>query len=145
MTQFGIYFDGTIENPEISGEELHTGRIVLGRHEETVQGAAERWSADDYRRQWLEAIDVLEQSGRSALINSVAGTDSNDVIWWWPMYKFDQTVLVHNQMLFLNQLESGYQSMSGFLRTGSQCPNGQFSGCLLKPLDANCRPCLLAS
>ncbi len=73
------------------------------------------WSADDYKRHWKQAIErILHSSDVSCLITSMIDPTTGNHIFWWPMYRENDTVFIQNHILFFDQLQSPFDERNPF-------------------------------
>lgn len=81
------------------------GQITLGDFRETFISVQTFWDAARYEVHWREALDRIVRDGRdSCLITSIAGPDKSHILFWWPLYRDGDSVLVQNSILFLDDL-----------------------------------------
>jgi hypothetical protein len=78
------------------------GEIVLGEFRELFISSLSFWTKAQYEDQWITGLNRLVQNvSPSALITTMYDPTVANFIFWWPMYRQDDKVLVHNQMLLL--------------------------------------------
>lgn len=124
--QFDIRFTG----PTARGN-LRPGRIVLDDFTELFEAPLGFWSAGQYKRHWREAIARLaDGETRSALVTSMYDPDTANFVVWWPMYRRDASVIIRNQILFLDQIQGVFDASRLF----SYIPERR------EDLDAECPP-----
>lgn len=88
-----------------SDEKVSWGEITIGPFRERFLSPLSYWSAADYERHWRQAAARIVQSpAPSCLITSMRDPAMANFIFWWVMYRAGDTVLVQNQILFLDNL-----------------------------------------
>ena len=91
------------------------GLIELGSFQERFVSSLSYWNVNDYKRHWRQAITrIVESSQKSCLITSMYDPSTANFIFWYPMYRVDDTVFVQNQILFLNQLSAPFDERDPF-------------------------------
>lgn len=99
--------------PDIESGRL--GLITIGSYEEHFVAATEYWDVTCYRRHWRQAITrIVQGSVTSTLITSMYDPALANFIYWWPMYRLDQTVQFQNHILFLNELATPFDPNDPF-------------------------------
>ena len=97
------------------GEVASFGVIQIDSFQERFIASLMYWSVDDYKRHWKQAIErILHSSDVSCLITSMVDPAIATFIFWWPMYRVNETVLIQNQILFLDQLQSPFDEHTPF-------------------------------
>lgn len=84
------------------------GEIKIGDFTETFDMATDYWTIFDYKRQWIDGLRRVVQGKDSSLITSLTDPKSANYIVWWPLYVRGSNVIVHNQLLFLDQLKQNF-------------------------------------
>lgn len=104
-----------LRNPE-SNEVSALGVIRLGDFQESFTASLSYWTAQQYKRHWLEAVErlVLKMETKSCLVTSMFDPDIANFIMWCPMYRFGDAVYVQNQILFLEQLSKPFRERKLF-------------------------------
>jgi len=87
---------------------LSIGEIKIGMLQETFDMAMGYWTIFDYKRQWINGLRRVIRGKDSSLITSLTDPRSANYIVWWPLYVRGSDVLVHNQLLFLDQLKQNF-------------------------------------
>lgn len=96
-------------------ESGRLGLITIGSYVERFVAAIEYWDVIQYRRHWQEAITrIIQGSVTSTLITSMYDPAVANFIYWWPMYRLGHTVQFQNHILFLNELETPFDSNDPF-------------------------------
>lgn len=91
------------------------GVIQIGSFQERFIASLMYWSADDYKRHWKQAIErILHSSEVSCLITSMVDPATASHIFWWPMYRVNDNVLIQNHILFFDQLQSSFDERNPF-------------------------------
>lgn len=77
------------------------GRIYIGDDFwETALIALNYWTIEDYERQWKEGLERLKTHETSCLVASVQHPEKTPpLINWWPLYKQDNKLLIHNELI----------------------------------------------
>ncbi|MCA8911279.1 MAG: hypothetical protein KDB82_06220 [Planctomycetes bacterium] len=101
---FGIYFlDGPAEHNSVPA------LIRMGDFQERLLVNVSRWSREDYKRTWAQAVDLLREKDKSALITSYGGPPpESSGMRCWPLYRSQDVVYVHEQLLFFEQLDTHF-------------------------------------
>lgn len=98
-----------------ASEETRPGLIELGSFQERFVSSLSYWNVDDYQRHWTQAVMRIVGSSRtSCLITSMYDPAMANFIFWYPMYRVDNTVYVQNQILFLDSLSSPFDEHDPF-------------------------------
>ncbi len=91
--------------------ELLPGRIVAGDLNERFMSAIGYWSAEDYRRQWIAAVDVIIGGGqKAALITSFERPSGSGALDWWPIFRERQTIYIQSQVLIFAHLSEKFDA-----------------------------------
>lgn len=89
----------------IWGLRSYLGKIIIGDFEETIYVPVEFWSIDDYRKQWIEGIERIKTHSKSCLVATIQGNKKKpDLINWWLLYKKENKIFIHNQLLIEKSL-----------------------------------------
>jgi hypothetical protein len=81
-------------------EEGLVGRIVLGKHKETFVTHLMTWSEQQYIEHWKLALRRVLDGKSAALITDMRTPVQSSHLVWWPMWKIDDDIVFHNQLLF---------------------------------------------
>ncbi len=99
------------DNPTIPSA---VGRLVIGDWEEEFVSSLFRWSKEDYQDQWLLAIkSLLNGNDKVALITEYLGPEGGR-LWWWPVYRIEETAYFQEQILFFDQLGEPFSMERAF-------------------------------
>jgi len=91
------------------------GVIQIDSFQERFIASLMYWSADDYKRHWKQAIErILHSSNVSCLITSMVDPTTGNHIFWWPMYRENDTVFIQNHIMFFDQLQSPFDERNPF-------------------------------
>ena len=105
----------SIELLDESASDDRSGLITIGSFVERFVSSMEYWDATRYRLHWRQAITrIIHGSSTSALITSMYDPALANFIYWWPMYRLEQTVQFQNHILFLNELETPFDPNDPF-------------------------------
>lgn len=103
-----------VSYPELK-EKACWGLITIGSFQERFIAALDYWDAADYVRHWKQAIHrIIQPSPNSCLITSMYDPATANFIYWWPMYRIVDTVVIQNQILFLDKLPTPFDPNSPF-------------------------------
>lgn len=98
-----------------------SGLLVLGVGRETFLASLFQWRAQDYERQWAQAIAaLLKGKKKAALITTYGSPEVATHLEWWPMYLVGNTVYFQNQLLFYHQLPRRFSIESSFSFLGDR-------------------------
>ena len=104
-----------LEEPAPEGESVRSGLITIGSYMERFVAPIGYWGVSQYRRHWQEAVTrIIEGSAESILITSMYDPAVANFIFWWPMYRLDDTVYFQNHILFLDELERPFDPIDPF-------------------------------
>lgn len=104
-----------LDEPADDIEATRFGLLTIGSYVERFVAATTYWDVTSYRRHWQQAITrIVQGSVTSTLITSMYDPAVANFIYWWPMYRIDDTVLFQNHILFLNQLETPFDPNDPF-------------------------------
>jgi hypothetical protein len=83
---------------EAEDDEERAGRIVIGDFEEGFLAETGFWSAEEYRRQWLEgARRLVAGAERSCFVTCARKPAPEDFFEWWTVYRRGAEAVFHNQ------------------------------------------------
>lgn len=108
MDEFDIYFLSAEnrmpppDDPEVQG--CRYGEIRIGSFRERFLSAVTFWSEARYEQQWIEAAKRILTDGKTALMSSVTEPASTNFVRWWAMYRDGETIVVQEQLCFLDKL-----------------------------------------
>jgi len=68
------------------------------------------WNSEQYQKQWREAVTMLVKGSRdkTCLFTSIFNPEYSNFFNCWILYRFKENVLIHNNLLFLDQLEKPF-------------------------------------
>ena len=94
-------------------DELKTpvgyGLIVIGSFVERFESPLQYWRKKEYEEQWHNAISrLLAGSKKTALITAMYDPATANFLTWWPLYRVAETIFIHNQLLFLSNLNKPF-------------------------------------
>ena len=95
---FAIEFIG---DPRLEfGEPARRGRITLGEFSEEFVAPLVFWTADDYRRQWVEAAQrIINNLAPSCFVAAMRETPLDGAIFLWPAYRLGDVVYIQHELL----------------------------------------------
>lgn len=104
VESLGVSGDATGNSTEAAG------RIVIGDFTETFRVSLGFWGESDYRRSWRQAFDVIKDDShsRSCFMVSMSDPERTNFLTCWPAYRVGEIVYLQNSLLFLDELESGF-------------------------------------
>lgn len=119
LHRFAIRFMRTsLSTPK---RRLAIGRIVLDDHWETFEASLSFWTKADYMNQWFDGLArILNGTSRSALITSMKDPNIANFIVWWPMWRVGDTVILHNQLLFMDQLAEPFNIHNPYIHVAER-------------------------
>lgn len=89
------------------------GRIILATDHDLFEADLSFWTREQYESSWHANIErILDGADHAALITSISDPASANFIFWWPLYREGETVLVQNQLLFLDELRRPFDPAS---------------------------------
>ncbi len=98
-----------------SGDRANWGLITIGAYQERFIAPLDYWDASDYRQHWKEALTRITMTAfNSCLITSMYDPSLANFIYWWPMYRRDETVYLQNHILFLTDLFAPFDPQNPF-------------------------------
>ncbi|HKV34163.1 MAG TPA: hypothetical protein VJP89_07580 [Pyrinomonadaceae bacterium] len=104
-----------LDEPASDIESGRSGLITIGSYVERFVAPIGYWDVIHYRRHWRQAVTrTIQGSVTSALITSMYDPAVANFIYWWPMYRLDDTVYFQNHILFLNELETPFEPNDAF-------------------------------
>ena len=103
---FSIGFQGVTNR-----ENLALGRIEVGDFDEAFWSNLSYWGRSDYQRSWASALEVLESDEHavSCLVTSMVDPSDGNFVVCWPLYRSGDKVFVQNSLVFLRELERGFE------------------------------------
>jgi hypothetical protein len=97
------------------------GQIKIGSFQEKFSASLMHWKPAQYEQHWSQAISrIISSSETSALITSMTNPTLENHIFWWPMYRVDNTIFVQNQILFFDQLASPFNENDPFVHVSQR-------------------------
>jgi hypothetical protein len=97
------------------------GKIQIGDFSETWVASLVSWDRTQYERHWAFAIHrILEGQKRSALITSFVQPPLSRYLVWWPMFRDNETVYIHQQLLFFDQLAQPFSAEDPWASIGER-------------------------
>jgi hypothetical protein len=100
-------------------ELIIRGRITLGDFSEEFESSLSFWSQADYEQHWLEAASRIETGQtKSAFIVDMYDPSITPFIMWWPIWRRDQTIHVHNQILLFKNLTVAFDPTNPYVHIG---------------------------
>ncbi|MFI9049632.1 hypothetical protein [Streptomyces sp. NPDC053427] len=99
------------------------GRITVGEFSEEFRMNLSYWGVPDYRRQWICALERLEDgpSAVSCLVSSITDPEDSNFIFCWPLYRSGGTVFVQNAIIFLDELREKFDPENPWLSVDPRC------------------------
>ncbi len=99
----------------LENDKYLSGTIQLGEFEEGFNAPISYWQAMNYEQQWKNALHrILSGAKNSCLITSMYKPSLANFIIWWPLYRVDDMIVCQNQLLFLDQLSTGFDEKNPY-------------------------------
>lgn len=79
------------------------GELVIGDFREEFNAPVEIWSAWDYKKQWLAAIERFTQNtgeNKCALVVQMRNPGGSEFILCWNLHREGERIFIRNQMVF---------------------------------------------
>ncbi|MET7714369.1 hypothetical protein [Streptomyces sp. NPDC005407] len=117
-----VVYSGASEGAQGASSEA-VGRITVGEFAETFRMDLSFWSVSDYRRSWKRALQVLadDETAISCLISSITDPGNSNFVFCWPLYRSGEDVYVQNSVVFLDELEGGFDPEEPWHFVGPRC------------------------
>ena len=111
-----------ISSPHVEfGEPVVRGRITLGEFEEEFVAPLVFWSAEDYRRQWREAAElILRGTGKTCFVVAMRASPADGAIFFWSAYKFGSAVYFQHQLLLPETVSGNFDPSNPFAQIGER-------------------------
>lgn len=93
-------------------EKTVFGKITIGEFSERFLASTEYWSQEQYRKQWVEAVDRLINgpcSNTEALIANMYDPSMANFICCWPLFREGDKVYIHNNLLFMDKIKPPFE------------------------------------
>lgn len=104
MSVFHIGFE-----EEKDDDAERAGRIVIGDFEEGFLAETDLWSAQEYRRQWLDgARRLVAGAERSCFVTCAREPAPEDFFEWWIVHRVGGRAVFHNQYPHFDALGPGF-------------------------------------
>lgn len=89
--------------PDEPGERGAFGLLRLGSWEERFVAHFDEWSKPTYSQQWRRALDRVLEAKSSALVTDMWLPTHSSCLTWWPMWRFEDTIIFQNHLFFFEQ------------------------------------------
>ena len=89
--------------PSEPGEKGRMGLLRLGNVEERFVSHFWEWAPQKYMEHWRDALKRVLDGNPSALITDMRTPAQSSHLVWYPMWRFGDEVIFHNQLLFFKQ------------------------------------------
>ncbi len=76
------------------GFGVATGKITIGDFSESFNMCLDTWSLDDYKQQWVEAIERLKTHDTSCFINTFSDKERHLYYQIYHLYRFGNEIFV---------------------------------------------------
>lgn len=94
-----------IQQKEMYSDIIY-GEIVIGDFTEKFEASLSYWKEEDYRKHWEDGLArILSGNKKSCLITTMYDPHVSNYIFWWPLYREKESIIFHNQILFLKKLK----------------------------------------
>jgi hypothetical protein len=118
---FNLQFVSEQTRSSERNEVVIRGQITLGEFSEAFEASLSYWLPSDYEQHWLEAARrIADGHAESAIITNMYDPSNSAFIVWWPMWRINQTIYVHNQLLFLDRLSSVLSPSDPYMHIGER-------------------------
>ncbi len=107
MDFFDIHFTG--DAPRKDMPDCIFGQICIGLFREKFLSDVTYWPRARYEQQWLDAALSIRTSSHGALITSICEPSSSDFVRWWALYREGSSVVVQEQICFLDELHDPFE------------------------------------
>ena len=116
---FAIEFIG---NPRVEfGEPARRGRITLGDFSEEFVAPLVFWSAEDYRKQWVEAAErIMNGQPCSCFVAAMRESLRGGPVFLWPAYKDGEVVFVQHRFLSPETVTGGFEPSNPYAQVGER-------------------------
>jgi len=95
---------------------IRLGEIVIGDYIEMFEASTSYWTADDYQKQWKQAIErIVNGEAKSRLITTMYDPVKANFIFCWPIYREGMRVYFQNQMLLMENQDFPLDLKNTFL------------------------------
>ncbi|MBX9702537.1 MAG: hypothetical protein K2X39_00140 [Silvanigrellaceae bacterium] len=84
-----------------------TGTIKMNDYYERFMMAIADWEVKDYQEQWHEGLNRIKHYETSCLVASVYSLPKDGRAHVWALYRVDNQVIIHDQLLIDQILEAG--------------------------------------
>lgn len=92
-----------------NSDNFQVGEITINNYRETFHASLSYWTQSDYIHQWNDAIKhILNGNSKSCLITSMFDPNKANFIFLWSLYLYPNIIYIHNQILFLEQLNKPF-------------------------------------
>lgn len=113
---FELRFEGRDEL-DFEGEPVACGRILVGDFHEPFDASLMHWTRREYEAHWrAQARRLAERGGAASFVTSYNGPGA--VHLTWPAWREGSRVVLHNQLLISDQLESPFDPAQPHLSVG---------------------------
>ena len=99
---FRIVLDG--DQVVVENEHVQPASIVIDNYTESLYLPLSYWSAEDYKKAWLNSLrEGLASKDHAALAVSMYEPEHTNFIFTWVLYFEGMNVYLHNNIVFLDQ------------------------------------------
>ena len=87
---------------------FRNGILVLPDTCEVFEAPLVEWNEEDYEASWELALDTVTGSTgqHAAIITEFSGLREATYLDWWPMYRVNETIILQEQLLFLEPIRN---------------------------------------
>jgi hypothetical protein len=110
MSRNRMFAIEVVKPSNVTGSAGGLGRITVDDFSETFQMSFDFWEEADYRRHWRRALQRLDHGVEvtACLVSSITDPRSSNFIRCWPLYRRGDVVHVQEALIFLEELDSGF-------------------------------------
>jgi contact-dependent growth inhibition (CDI) system CdiI-like immunity protein len=102
------------------------GCITIGTFSEEFESSLSFWFQADYEQQWREAAHRIETGQiKSAFIVDMYDPGTTPFIMWWPVWRSDNTIFVHNELLLFKNLAVAFNATNPYVHIGERATENE--------------------
>ncbi|MGW0837338.1 hypothetical protein [Streptomyces prunicolor] len=97
-----------------------TGKIVVRDFTETFPMDLTFWGTEQYKESWASALRRLEEADvtTSCLVSSITDPETANIIFCWPLYRFQDEIFVQNSLIILDELDGAFDPDNPWFSVG---------------------------
>jgi hypothetical protein len=87
-------------------EGLMVGQIEIDSFKEFFESSMSYWNKEQYIDQWKNGLKrIIGGYNESCLITSIYDPSHSIFLFWWSLFRLENTVIFQNQLLFVKDLK----------------------------------------